>query len=373
MSALLRLVGTALAGCLGWLANPSPTFATDFLVTMARPHELYVFDAKRREAVQHCSLPGRMNPGVLAVAPPNPGQRGFARDIVFVLTDRWENVYGVRLGDCKTVFSALQSTPQERVKTIASLAVSKDGAYVYTVQNPTRLLPGRYEVHPPRFAEFAVADGLNAKPRRTWPAPRQVTVLATGYNGRLYAAGRDVYELDPATGKLETRLQLASWQRPLQSRPDMLSLWPVDSRNDEMLLVYTTGRYASARKARFERFEWGYSSIDLKTGAAAQIEFASFGGMIFSAVRSPRQPELLFGVYHVLSKYSLRERKLLATARLPHSYYSINVSTDGEEIYVGGTSNDIGVYAAETLAHRATIRIPSGGDMADASLLLLER
>ncbi len=51
-----------------------------------------------------------------------------------------------------------------------------------------RLLPDRYEVQEARIAVYKIADGLDAKPVRTFPAPRQVILLIPG-SGRHAVSG----------------------------------------------------------------------------------------------------------------------------------------------------------------------------------------
>ena len=57
---------------------------------------------------------------------------------------------------------------------------------------------------------------------------------------------------------------------------------------------------------------------------------------------------------------------------LDHTYYTINVSGDGKEIYVGGTNDDIGVYDTATLERIGEIRLPSGGDMSVSTLQIVQ-
>jgi len=58
---------------------------------------------------------------------------------------------------------------------------------------------------------------------------------------------------------------------------------------------------------------------------------------------------------------------------LPHTYYAINISADGKEVYVGGTMCDVGVHSTETLERLATIEIPGCPDQALASFRIVNR
>jgi hypothetical protein len=69
----------------------------------------------------------------------------------------------------------------------------------------------------------------------------------------------------------------------------------------------------------------------------------------------------------------MTQGKLLNRVDLDHTYYAINISGDGKEVYVGGTMDDIGVYDSNTLEKIDSIKIPSGNDMALASLRMINR
>jgi hypothetical protein len=64
---------------------------------------------------------------------------------------------------------------------------------------------------------------------------------------------------------------------------------------------------------------------------------------------------------------------LVNRTELDHTYYAINISGDGREVYVGGTMDDIAVYDSATLEKIDSIKIPGGNDMALASLRIINR
>ena len=47
---------------------------------------------------------------------------------------------------------------------------------------------------------------------------------------------------------------------------------------------------------------------------------------------------------------------------LDHSYYCVNFATDGSEVYLAGTYNDIAIYDPDTMEKLGNIELP-GGDM----------
>ena len=347
------------------LAAGATASAKDYLITMAKPGNLYVIDAAERKVTKDCQLDFNISPAIIAMSPDNK--------IAYVLANRWGTVYGIDIDTCEKVFQAEQSYDNVRAKVIGSIAVSKDGKELYTVRNPVKILKDRYEVMEPEFLVFDTSAGLDAKPVRTFPAPRRVTLLASDRKGKVYAAGHDIIEFDPKTGAQSVKIANANWDRPTYSPPDVLAFWPIGTQNDEFMLLYTAAKFASEKREEIADFVWGYETIDLTSGEAKIADFASLEVLMFSAVRNPKKPNELFGVYTQLSKHDVETNKLIKRVDLPHTYYVINISTDGKEVYVGGTNDDIGVYDAETLEKKGEILLPSGGDMGTATVQIVQR
>lgn len=341
-----------------------PAAAKDLLVTIAKPGNLYVFDAAERQLMKECPLGVDMNPAVITMAPDGK--------VAYALVNRWQDVIGIDISTCERVFYATQSEEGIVRRSFGSLAVSPDGSEIYTVRNPVRMLVDRYEVMAPEFAVFEADAGTDAKPVRTFPAPRRSTIMATDAKGAAYIAGHDIYRFDPESGKTTIAIANATWDRPDYSPPDVLAFWPVGTQNREFLLMYTAAKFKSAKQEEVEDYVWGFSSVDLETGDTTIQDFASLEVLMFSAVRHPSAPNVLYGVYTQLSKHDVGKRELIKRVDLPHTYYVINVSSDGKELYVGGTNDDIGVYDAETLERIGEMTIPSGGDMGTATLQIVE-
>jgi quinohemoprotein amine dehydrogenase beta subunit len=346
---------TPILGALAALALAPSALARDLLVTVARPGNLYVFDAAERALLKDCALGLDPTPGVVAMAPDGA--------TAFVLVNHWQDVIGVDVASCEIVFHAVQSEGDVTRRSLASLAVSKDGTRVYTIRNPVRRHADRLEPLEPEFAVFDAAAGLDAQPLAVHAAPRRSTVMATGADGTVYVGGHDIDAVDPETGVFTTAIPNANWDRPTYGAPDVLAFWPIGSQNDEFLLLYSAPVFADETKAEMTDFVWGFSSVDLETGTTEIRDFTSFEVIMFSAVRNPVAPNELYGVYTQLSKHDVDTGELVKRVDLPHTYYVINVSTDGREVYVGGTSDDIGVYDTATLERIGEMRIPSGGDM----------
>ena len=343
----------------------TPVMAGDMLVTIAKPGSLVVFDAEKRALARECELGVNPSPGVLAMSP--DGKTAYA------LVNRWQDVIGIDIDTCERVFYAAQSDEEVSRRSIASLAVSKDGAEVYTIRNPVRKLSDRYEVLEPEFAVFDAGAGTAAEPVRMFPAPRRSTVMATDEGGKVYIGGHDIYAFDPTDGTLDVAVANASWDRPTYSPPDVLAFWPIGTQNNEFLLMYTAAVFTDEKQEEVADFVWGYSAVNLETGATEIRDFASLEVIMFSSVRNPHAPNELFGVYTQLSKHDVDKGELIKRVDLPHTYYVINISSDGKELYVGGTNEDIGVYDAETLERIGEMIVPSGGDMFTSTLQIVHR
>ncbi len=355
-----RLFAAGLA--LGLIAGPAE--ARDLLVTIAKPANLYVFDVASRSLEKDCPLGVDASPGVIAMSPD--------RSIAYALVNHWEDIIGIDIATCERVFYAKQSDDDVRRKSIASLAVSKDGKEIYSVRNPTRMHADRYEVLEPELAVFGADGGLTAKPKAVHPAPRRSTVMATDAKGDLYIAGHDIYRVDPKSGAIEVAIANANWDRPTYSPPDVLAFWPAWEQNNEMLLLYTAAVFTDEKQEELADFVWGYQAVDLEDGSTEIDDFASLEVLMFSAVRDPRDAKHLYGVYTQLSKHDLESGELIKRVDLPHTYYGVNVSTDGKEIFVGGTNDDIGIYDADSLERIGEMRVPSGGDMGVSTLQIIQ-
>ncbi|WP_231489688.1 quinohemoprotein amine dehydrogenase subunit beta [Billgrantia saliphila] len=335
-------------------SNTDAAAPREYLVTLARPNQLYVIDTETREITRTCDLPGDSAPGTIQLSPDNR--------IAYVLHNRWEDATGVDLTNCDIVFRAQQSSGNERVKSIASIALSPDGTHLYTVQNPVKMFLDHYEVQEPRVAIFDTADGLDAQPIKTYPVPRQIATIATDADGWLYLGGADIYRMDTQTGEWETAIANRNWDRTGFSRPDSLAMWSTGEVSQEFLRPYSVAKLENDEPVSFH---WGISRIDLETGEIENKEIGPFEFIIFSMVSDPNSPDDFYGVYTQLSHYDAETQELVKVIDLDHTYYNINSSYDGKTLYLGGASSDIAIYDTE-FNDLGRIELP--GDMGAATL-----
>ena len=346
-----------LAGC------AAPT--RDYMAIANRPNQVSLVDLEARTVVRTCPLPGRFGAGTLQMSPD--------KRTAYVLSNHFENIYGVNLDTCEITFSAIQSEGNTRIKTTAGFAVSPDGTELYVHQNPSLLLRDRYEVQEPRVAVYRIADGLKAKPVRSFPAPRQVILLQTDAKGTLYLAGRDIYAMDVTTGAYTTKLESQTRKEPRYGQRDVLSIWPLGQQSNEFIRMYTAQRFADeTKKPETAELVWGYERIDLTTGEATTRDFGPLNVVLFSGMTRPHHPNEMFGALSQLQKFDVEKQQLVKSVDLEHSYYCVNFSSDGSKVYLAGTYNDIAIYDAGTLEKLGNIQLP-GGDMSLATAQVFPR
>lgn len=327
----------------------------DFMVVVNRPNNMHFIDLRSDEIIRTCKLPGAMLPGTVVMSPDNL--------TAYVLAGRFDRIFGVNINNCDLVFDAKLSYDNVRVKSIGSLAISPDGKEIYTVHNPTKILNDHYEVMDTQFAVYNAADGLDAKPARTYPIPRQINILATGDDGRVYLSGSDVFVIDPKNGQVDTALKSQTGERKLYGAPDVLTIWPLGRVNDEFVRMYTVPKFTDeSMNMDTATFMWGYEKIDLKTGETEVKDFGYVEQVFFTGMPRPRHPDEFYAVLTQLKRHKVSDLSVIKSIDLERTYYCINFSTDGSKLYLGGTYNDIAVYDAESLTKLNNIVLP-GGDM----------
>jgi hypothetical protein len=94
--------------------------------------------------------------------------------------------------------------------------------------------------------------------------------------------------------------------------------------------------------------------------------------LIFSMTLDKHDPNIMYAVYTQLSKYDMAKGELVDRIDLDHTYYSVQTSGNGEELYIGSTFNDIAIHAAGSLEQLATIELP-GGDQGACGIRVIQR
>jgi quinohemoprotein amine dehydrogenase beta subunit len=365
-AAMIREIGAGLILTAAGLLTTAPAIAKDYLLTGSKPDKLVLIDPAARQVEKTCTVPDA-GTGLLTIAPSPDASTAYT------ITNHWESVSGIDLDTCEQVFRADFSSGDERVKATFAMDVSPDGKELFVIQSPVRLLPGEYQVQPVRIAVYDTAAGVGAEPIRTFEAPRRTAVLALSNDGsKLYAVSWDIYVLDPQTGEEIGRHPLRNWDRENYGEPDVLDVWPQWDATDIFSTPYFVAR-TDVSPDDPGAYKTGLVTLDLETGEFETKDFEDTAVIIFSSVINPARPNEVYGVYTTLSKIDRVKGELLERIDLDHTYYTVNVASDGSELYVGGTMNDVAVYDTETFEQLGRIEMPGGGDQALASLRLIQR
>ena len=186
--------------------------------------------------------------------------------------------------------------------------------------------------------------------------PRGCTNIFFGYDGsEFYVTGRDVYVYDPMTGKQVNFLGLA---HPTVTGVDpqiSLNIWRLhDVSGMAMILV---GSLNTKNNIPYQ----GYYTIDLrKKSTEGSMRLVTDIGPLynqFSAVVSPDR-KYYYTVLNKVEKRDFRTNELLATANVDKSYYTIQVSSDGKKVYLGGGGDSILIYDTATMKLLKHINTP---------------
>lgn len=334
--------------------------AGDLIVTGAKPDRLFIIDATTRTVRAEHHIPGAN--GMVSVIVISPDQK-----FAYILVDRLERVVGIDLANGREVFRADLSSPEERVKSFMSLTLTPDGRELVVYELPTQLKSSEYVVEEPRFAVFRTNAGLAAKPYRSFPAPRRVHMLLMRPSGQsFYAVGFDLHEYDLKSGKLIETRGIQKWTLADHGQPDLLAFWPVTEPSG----VWTSPVYSDLKKGTETVAMTALMSLDVKSGELTYADFEPQNALIFSTVLSPDRKHA-YGVYTTLSSIDVEAHRLEKRVPLDHTFYAVNLSSDGREIFTGGTECDVGFYDAATLAKKAMLKLPGCVDQATATLRVI--
>lgn len=328
----------------------------EYMMVVNRPNNLHVLDLASNSVYKTCQLPDAFGPGMTQISPD--------RRTAYVLNNHFGDIYGVDLDSCRVSFRATMSqAPGERAKSIFSFTVSADGKELYAVQNPTTINRDHYRVGEPRFVVYDTAAGLDARPVRSFPAPRQATIMQAAPDGSLYLAGPNIYKVDVHSGAMTVALPIRDWQRPLYAPLDVLYVWPVQTPTKDFSLLYTTAKFKDEqRDMASAEYQYGVLNVNLATGETEAREFGPLTEIYFTGIRSPKDRNIIFGVLNRLAKYDIAAQKLIAAAELDHTYYTALTDHAGSKVYLTGTFNDVAIYDADSLTKLGNIQLP-GGDM----------
>jgi hypothetical protein len=156
------------------------------------------------------------------------------------------------------------------------------------------------------------------------------------------------------------------------SPPDMLDFWSQYNRTNIFVSPVFSTR-TDVPPTDPEAAKTGMLRFDLVTGEMRVDEFENTSAVLFSAVVNPVNHDEIFSVYTQLSKIDIGGKKLVKRIDLDHTYYAVNISSDGKEVYVGGAMGDIAVYDSTSLTKIGGMPIPDGSDMSVSWMQVIQR
>lgn len=354
------------AGLLAFGLGTPAGQAADFILTGVKPGKLVMIDAKAREVVRTYDIPNSA-PGVGTITPSPDGKTAY------VLVNRYESISGIDLDSGTEVFRADMSSSEERVKCIWAMDIAPDGSELAVFQSAVKLGLGEYEVQPTRIAFYDPEAGLGAEPIRTIPAPRQIILMMYSKDGsKLYALGRELFAINPKDGTILETFKTQSWERENFYPPDIIDAWSQWEQSGIFSTPYYTAR-SDMDLADPAAYWTGILTLDLETGEFKILDIENTEVFYFSSVVNPVRRNEAYGVYNTVAKLDLDAGKSLGSTELDHSYYDVNISSDGSEIYIGGTMSNIAVYSTDSLERLGSIEMPGGADMSLSSLRVIQR
>ncbi|MGE0052186.1 MAG: quinohemoprotein amine dehydrogenase subunit beta [Arcobacter sp.] len=332
----------------------------NYLVTETRPNNIVLADLETNKVINECKTDETFSPGGIVLSPDYK--------VAYILGGYGEEIAGYEIETCKKVFHTSLTQENIRAKSLFGLAVNEDGTKVYAIYNRTEMLNDRYKVLPPHFSVYNVADGLDAKPVKSFEMPRQTTVVSTGKDGKVYVVGTDLYEVNPTTGDIKVAKKIVKWGKEGYSDLDSAANYIIGQQTGDLTALYATIKYDDPKNPSEDAgtWYWGITSVDLNTGEIIQQNISEYETLMFTAIRSPKDSNILYGVLNDLTKFDLKEQKVLKRVVTDHTYYSVVPSMDGDKLYLGSCLDDIAVYDANTLEKIGKIQL--SGDMGSAAL-----
>ena len=274
-------------------------------------------------------------------------------DRVFCVTDWGQMIERVDLAERKVVGTFRFASGDVKVRTLDIEVSPSDSNILYALSLRQRWLPSEIQDLQPVIYRYDLAAG---RVTDTFEVPRGMTNIFLSKDGtELYAIGRDVHVLDARTGKLVNFLGVA---HPTTTGVDpqiALNVWKQQEQSD--LVIVTVGSQAKANQHLY----LGYYTIDLRKKSTERsmrlvTDIAPLYN-VFSATISPDRKYAYF-VMNGLQKIDLEKNRIIASAPVDKTYYSVNVSSDGTKVDLGGGGDTIRVHETSELKHIKNLDTP---------------
>ena len=266
-------------------------------------------------------------------------------DKVFVITDWGQQIEQIDLAARKVTRTFRIGAGDVRVRSLDIEVNPANRNLLYALSLRQRWLSDEVVDMTP---VVHVLDTATGKVVKEIDIPRGCTNLLFGDDGsEFYVTGRDVNVYDPVTGKQVNFLGLA---HPTTTGVDpqiVLNIWKQHEQSG-LAMILAGSQAASGNNLLYN----GYFTIDVRrksTDGSMNLvtDFAPLYNL-FSAVVSPDR-KYFYTVLHDIEKRDLATNRLIGKGLLDKSYYTVNVSSDGKKVYLGGGGDSILVFDTDTM------------------------
>jgi len=339
--------------------------ATEYLLTGARPDKLLLIDTENGDVSRSYTVPGQTTGSWSIVV---------ARDdsTVYVTSQGHQSLVGLDLDSGDVVFQANLSVGGERVRAHYGLDVSADGKELFVYVNRAKLLLDEYQVLDNQVLVFDTGGGLDAKPVRVLSAPRRIfNLVATDDGKSLFLAGWDFYQIDSQTGDVIKTYPVNSWDIEHRTPGNAYGHW-VSSEQSGVHTMPIFSVHTDRDPYSIEAYQYSIAQVDKATGKFSSWDFEYAANLIFSMVASPTKQEV-YATYNTLAKIDSANHKTLQRVPLEATYYTVNVSGDGETVYIAGGGCKVAAHRASDLGRKWGVELPGCVDQSFSYLRVVER
>jgi WD40 repeat protein len=279
-------------------------------------------------------------------------------DKVYTITDWGQQIEQLDLAGKKVVRTFRMGSGDIKVRTLDIELNPANPNLLYALSLRQRWLPDEIVDMTPVVIVFDLATDP-PKVVKEIEIPRGCTNIFFGYDGsEFYVTGRDVFVYDPMTGKQVNFLGIG---HPTTTGVDpqiSLNIWRLHDQSGMALIL--VGSQNSNNNLMYQ----GYYTIDLrKKSTEGSMKLVTDIGPLyiqFSGVVSPDR-KYYYTVLNTIEKRDFATNRVLATAAdLDKSYYTIQISSDGKKLYLGGGGDTILIYSTETM--KLLKRLDTPGD-----------
>ena len=339
--------------------------AGEYLLTGARPDKLILIDTETGELVRTYTVPGQTTGSwSIVVAPDNR--------TVYVTGKQHQSLIGLDLDSGDVVFQANLSGAGERVRAHYGLDVSADGEEVYVYVNRAKLKIDEYQVLDNQVLVFDTGAGLDARPSRRLPAPRRVFSMAlTDDDASLFLASWDFQQIDTQTGEVLKTHPINSWDIDNRTPGNAYGHW-VSSEQSGIFTMPVFSVHTDRDPYAVEAYQYSIAQIDTKTGEFTVWDSEYAANLIFSMVTSPTRPEV-YATYNTLARIDSANKKTLQRVPLEATYYTVNISADGNTVFLAGGGCKVAAHRASDLSRIWGIELPGCIDQSFSYLRVVDR